>query len=405
MKIPAIRFNGFSNEWKEAQLDEVVDFFSGLTYSPKDVVSGDGTFVLRSSNVKNGEIVNADDVFVSSEVVNCENVKEGDIAVVVRNGSRSLIGKHAQIKREMKNTVIGAFMTGIRSGQPNFTNALLDSEQFNKEIEKNLGATINQITTGAFKRMSFCFPNTDEQTQIGSYFQDLDKLISLHQAKVNKLTNLKKAMLEKMFPKNGSNVPEIRFEGFEGAWKEKVLWQVFDDFKGTGLSKEKIGRHGKNKCILYGHLFTKFSEVIAKIDSRTDFDEGVLSKENDILMPSSTTTTGIDLAKASSLKESGVLLGGDIIILRMKEPGSSDFFAYYLTHGVNKEIAEVTQGTTIIHLYFSGLKDLILKIPTQAEQIKIAAYFQNLDSLINLHESELEKLNNLKKSCLEKMFV
>lgn len=212
-------------------------------------------------------------------------------------------------------------------------------------------------------------------------------------------------MLEKMFPKHGTDVPEIRFKDFTEGWDEKALGEVFDDFKGTGLSKEKIGSQGKNKCILYGHLFTKFSEVIGKIDSRTDFDEGVLSKKNDILMPSSTTTKGIDLAKASSLKESGVLLGGDIIILRMKELGSSDFFAYYLTHGVNKKIAEVTQGTTIIHLYFSGLRDLNLKVPCPEEQTQIGTYFQNLDKLITLHQSELDKLSNLKKACLEKMFV
>jgi len=212
-------------------------------------------------------------------------------------------------------------------------------------------------------------------------------------------------MLEKMFPKQGADVPEIRFKGFEKAWDEKTVGGIFDDLKGTGLSKEKIGNQGKYKCILYGHLFTKFSEVIDEIDSRTDYYEGVLSKENDILMPSSTTTTGIDLAKASSLKESGVLLGGDIIILRMKELGSSDFFAYYLTNGVSKKIAEVTQGTTIIHLYFSGLKDVLLKVPCPAEQALIGAYFQNLDKTISLHQTELEKLGNLKKACLEKMFV
>ena len=248
-------------------------------------------------------------------------------------------------------------------------------------------------------------PEKAEQDDIGEFLLNLDKLISLHQAKFNKLVNLKKAMLEKMFPKDGADEPEIRFKGFEEAWDEKAVGEIFDDFKGTGLSKEKIGSHGGNKCILYGHLFTKFSEVISQIDSRTDFIEGVVSKKNDILMPSSTTTKGIDLAKASSLKESGVLLGGDIIILRMKELGSSDFFAYYLTHGVNKKIAEVTQGTTIIHLYFSGLKDVHLKVPCLAEQTQIGTYFQNLDKLVNLHQTELDKLDNLKKACLEKMFV
>jgi type I restriction enzyme S subunit len=105
------------------------------------------------------------------------------VIVVVRNGSRALIGKHAQIKAEMKNTVIGAFMTGVRYKQSEFINALLDTHQFDMEIEKNLGATINQITTGAFKKMSFMFPKEDEQQQIGAFFKNLDNLITLHQRK------------------------------------------------------------------------------------------------------------------------------------------------------------------------------------------------------------------------------
>ena len=98
MESPKIRFKGYTEDWEERKLDEEVEFYSGLTYSPDDVIDSEGTFVLRSSNVKNGEIVKADDVYVSSQIVNSNNVKRGDIIVVVRNGSRALIGKHAQIK-------------------------------------------------------------------------------------------------------------------------------------------------------------------------------------------------------------------------------------------------------------------------------------------------------------------
>ena len=142
-----------------------------------------GTLVLRSSNVRNGEIVDADNVYVDSSVVNSQNVKEGDIIVVVRNGSRSLIGKHAQIKRFMPNTVIGAFMTGIRSQCPSFINALLNTPHFDAEVAMNMGATINQITGYMFSKMEFTVPSIDEQNRIGTYFEHLDNLITLHQRK------------------------------------------------------------------------------------------------------------------------------------------------------------------------------------------------------------------------------
>ena len=139
--------------------------------------------VLRSSNVKNGEIADADNVYVNPEIATSENVRKGDIIVVVRNGSRALIGKHAEIKESMPNTVIGAFMTGIRSEHSSFVNALLGTSQFEKEIEKNMGATINQITGYMFSKMEFMIPGDEEQEAIGKYFKELDNLITLHQRK------------------------------------------------------------------------------------------------------------------------------------------------------------------------------------------------------------------------------
>ena len=180
--VPEIRFAGFTDDWEQRKLDEVVEFYSGLTYSPKDV-SKSGTLVLRSSNVQNGEIVTDDNVYVDSTVVDSQNVRVGDIIVVVRNGSRALIGKHAQIKQIMQNTVIGAFMTGIRCSESNFMNALLSTTSFEKEVAMNMGATINQITGYMFSNMQFLVPSLAEQQKIGSYFQSLDNLITLHQRK------------------------------------------------------------------------------------------------------------------------------------------------------------------------------------------------------------------------------
>ena len=181
-KKPEIRFAGFTDDWEQRKFPEFVSFYNGLTYTPNDIQEM-GTLVLRSSNVKNGEIVDADNVYVNDKVATSENVQVGDIIVVVRNGSRALIGKHAQIKASMPNTVIGAFMSGIRSGQSSFVNALLDTSAFENEIEKNMGATINQITGYMFSKMEFIVPSDEEQQQIGQYFSNLDHLITLHQRK------------------------------------------------------------------------------------------------------------------------------------------------------------------------------------------------------------------------------
>lgn len=195
--VPEIRFPWFTGAWEQRKFPEFVSFFNGLTYTPDDVQEM-GTLVLRSSNVKNGEIIDADNVYVNDKVATSENVQVGDIIVVVRNGSRALIGKHAQIKASMPNTVIGAFMNGIRSEHSSFVNALLDTSAFENEIAKNMGATINQITGYMFSKIQFMVPSEEEQQQIGQFFSNLDHLITLHQRKYEKLIDTKKAFLEKL---------------------------------------------------------------------------------------------------------------------------------------------------------------------------------------------------------------
>ena len=196
--VPKVRFLNFTDTWEQRKLFDFTFFYNGLTYTPDDVREN-GTLVLRSSNVKHSEIVLNDNVYVDPIKVNSEYVKKGDIIIVVRNGSRALIGKHAVIKDEMPNTVIGAFMSGIRSQYSFFVNSLLDTSQFKEEILRNLGATINQITGYMFSKMEFMIPSCYEQKMIGDYFSKLDNLITLHQSKCDKLKEVKKYMLQNMF--------------------------------------------------------------------------------------------------------------------------------------------------------------------------------------------------------------
>ena len=137
-------------------------------------------------------------MYTMTKYCQTENVQDGDIIVVVRNGSRALIGKHAEIKGFRPNTVIGAFMTGIRSEHPSFLNALLNTPHFDKEVEMNMGATINQITGYMFSKMEFMVPSPDEQDAIGEYFKKLDNLITLHQRKYEMLQRIKNSLLQKM---------------------------------------------------------------------------------------------------------------------------------------------------------------------------------------------------------------
>ncbi|OOY62029.1 restriction endonuclease subunit S [Solemya velum gill symbiont] len=402
--VPVLRFEGFSDEWVEKPLNHEVELFSGLTYSPKDIRK-EGVFVIRSSNVKNGQIVQADNVYVNPEVVNCSNVKKGDIIVVVRNGSRALIGKHAQVNSLMDNTVIGAFMTGVRASYPEFINALFDTDKFKAQVEKNLGATINQITNGAFNSMVFMFPEGQEKTAIGNTFQKLDNLINQHQQKHYKLSNIKKAMLEKMFPKQGETIPEIRFKGFSGKWEEVTLG-VFARFtKGQGYSKSDLSESG-TPIILYGRLYTNYQTVISQVDTFTiEKSKSLKSIGNEVIVPASGESSE-DIARASAVCEPGVILGGDLNIIYPNDKINPVFLALVISNGYpQKELASKAQGKSVVHIRNSDLYSLLFTMPNREEQTVIGNYFQKLDALINQHQQQITKLTNIKQACLGKMFV
>ena len=195
---PEIRFAGFTDPWELRKLTNITSSYSGLTYSPTDT-QDTGIFVLRSSNVKNDQLIDADNVYVNPDIVNSINVKVGDVIIVVRNGSRALIGKHAIVNEEMTDTVIGAFMSAFRGENGNYINALLSTDNFQKEVHKSLGATINQITGKDFSMMIFPTPKFGEQQKIGAFFKQLDYTIALHQKELENLKALKKTLLNLMF--------------------------------------------------------------------------------------------------------------------------------------------------------------------------------------------------------------
>ncbi|EMW5890445.1 restriction endonuclease subunit S [Enterococcus faecium] len=402
---PEIRFPGFTEAWEQRKLDDVVEFYSGLTYSP-DNVQDDGTFVLRSSNVKNGEIIDADNVYVSHEVVNSGNVQEGDVIVVVRNGSRDLIGKHAQIKRQMDNTVIGAFMTGVRSETPDFTNAMLDTQQFAVEINKNLGATINQITTGAFKKMQFVVPkDRDEREAIGTFFRSIDDTITLHQRKLDLLKETKKGFLQKMFPKNGAKVPEIRFPGFTEDWEQRKLGQVANYRRGS--FPQPYG----NKEWYDGENSMPFVQVV-DVGDNLRLVEDTKQKISELAQPKSVfveegkvvVTLQGSIGRVAITQYPAYVDRTLLIFESYKAEMDEYYFAYVIQQLFEYEKTRAPGGT-IKTITKEALSNFTISFPSIAEQKKLGKFFEQLDDTIALHQRKLDLLKETKKGFLQKMFV
>jgi len=400
---PQIRFSGYNDTWEQRKFPEFVSFFNGLTYTPDDVQEM-GTLVLRSSNVKNGEIIDADNVYVNDKVATSENVQVGDIIVVVRNGSRALIGKHAQIKASMPNTVIGAFMNGIRSEHSSFVNALLDTSAFENEIAKNMGATINQITGYMFSKMEFMVPSEEEQQQIGQFFSKLDHLITLHQRKYDKLVKVKKSMLEKMFPRKGAKVPEIRFYGFTDDWEQRKFSEGVSEI-GDGLHGTPIYCEDGNVYFINGNNLVDGKIVIsAETKKVNECQQSTADKSLDdttILMSINGTIGNLAYYSGERL-----MLGKSAAYIKVSEFDKRFVYAYLQAPSVQGYFMDSLTGTTIKNLGLKAIREMIMFIPQDVdEQKRIGKFFDYLDHLITLHQRKLEKLKNLKKACLKKMFI
>ena len=389
-KTPSVRFRGYEDEWEVRKLTDVTYSYSGLTYSPTDV-QDKGTFVLRSSNVKNDQLIDADNVYVNPDIVNSNNVKVGDVIVVVRNGSRSLIGKHAIVTKEMPHTVIGAFMSAFRGENGDYINALLSTNNFQKEVHKSLGATINQITGKDFSMMNFLTPKLEEQNKIGSFFKQLDNTIALHQRKLDLLNEQKKGFLQKMFPKNGEKIPEIRFAGFNDDWEERKLSDIANkavDNRGKTPTISEDGNHPLLEVASLGNGAPDYSKVTKYLSDETFMAElRAYIREGDILF---STVGSIGLVSLMDTNENAAI-AQNIVAFRANEKYDSKFLYAMLSTKDNQHKAQrIVMGAVQPSIKVSQLVDVDYCVTeNMEEQRKLGEYFLNLDNLITLHQREL----------------
>ena len=200
-RIPKLRFAEFSGEWERKYLEDIGEVVNGLTYSPSDI-DDNGILVLRSSNIQSSRLIFDDNVYV--KVTDFNSVRENDILICVRNGSRRLIGKNALITREAEGLAFGAFMTVFRSELNLFNFQLFATKRYFKTIHQNLGATINSINNNELRKFDFYYPSRLEQQKIASFLATVDKKISRLQQKKALLKDYKKGVMQQIFPSAGS---------------------------------------------------------------------------------------------------------------------------------------------------------------------------------------------------------
>ena len=409
--IPQIRFSGFTDTWEQRELGDMGRTYTGLSGKTKDDFGHGQARFVTYMNVFSNPICNSE-MTEPIEIDSKQNeVEIGDVFFTTSSETPEEVGMSSVLLKKQGKTYLNSFCFGFRPSEKidsYYLAYMLRSEAIREKIILLAqGISRYNISKNKVMEIAVSLPSLDEQAQIGQYFTHLDRLITLHQRKYDKLTKVKKAMLEKMFPKNGSLYPEIRFKGFTDAWEQRKLGEISESFE-YGLNAAATEYDGKHKYIRITdiddstHLFLQDDLTSPDIDFSTADD--YLLQEGDVLF----ARTGASVGKTYIYRRSDgdLYFAGFLIRAKIKSDYDADFvFQNTLTDSYDSYIRITSQRSGQPGVNAQEYANFALSVPSLAEQKKIGAYFSHLDSLITLHQRKLEKLKNIKKACLEKMFV
>ena len=413
---PAIRFKGFSDAWEQRKFDEVFDCtVPNNTLSRAELSYDEGTVL----NVHYGDVlikygsvldVQKDDIpripHRCREDFNGALLQDGDV-IIADTAEDETTGKACEIGNLQGSAIVSGLHTMVC--RPRNRMALgylgyyLNSNAYHHQLLPLMqGIKVLSLSRSNIQKTSVSYPiAVKEQQLIAYYFSQLDNLITLHQRKFEKLTNVKKSMLEKMFPQNGSSYPEIRFKGFTDPWEQRK----FSDITFPAGEKNKDNLPLESYSITNEHGFVPQDEK---------FENGGTMREADkrmyyIVSPNSFAYNPARINVGSIGYQN---IGKNVIVSSLYEvfKTSEDvddrlLWHWFKSSDFQKLIMQLQEGGVRLYFYYDKLCMGEVSLPSLDEQRKIGKLFDTLDNLITLHQRELEKLQNIKKSMLEKMFV
>lgn len=388
--IPKIRFKGFSNNWEKYRLGEIGTSYTGLSGKSKDDFGHGSANYITYMNIFKNPIANADEV-EKIEIDNAQNtVKYGDVFFTTSSETPEEVGMSSVWLGNKQNLYLNSFCFGYRFNDNTnidytFIAYLLRSKTTRKSLEL-LAQGISRYNISKNKVMDIYIdsPQKTEQEKIGKFFKNIDKLITTNEQKLEKLKNIKIALLENMFPQNNETTPKIRFKGFNDSWKEKSFADIFNYERPDKyiVKSDKYSNKYRtpvltaNKAFILGYT----NETRTYNNPSIIFDDFTLeSKYVDFPY----------MVKSSAIK-----------ILTIKNNKNDDLY-------FSSKLLDTAKLEMLGHArhYISIVQPTKVYIPQKIEQEKIGNFFKNIDNLISLTEKKIEKLKNIKNALLEKMFV
>ncbi|MDL0104348.1 restriction endonuclease subunit S [Campylobacter vicugnae] len=409
-QIPQIRFAGFTEDWERRKLIDYLDVSRNKNkeeiFGKEDVLSVSGDYGIVNQIEFQGRS------FAGVSVVNYGVVDSGDVVytksplklnpygIIKTNKGKPGIVSTLYAVYKPKDNVYSEFIQIYFEQDARMNNYM--HPLVNKGAKNDMKVSDENVLQG-----EVCFPEREEQEKISTYFQSLDNLITLHQSKFEKLQKIKKSCLQNLFPQNNQNTPKIRFKNFTDEWVESRLGELGETYSGlSGKTKNDFGR-GNAKYITYLNVFSnsiadiKLTEPIEKDEKQNQVKFG------DVLFTTSSETPNeVGMSSVWLGNFQNCYLNSFCFGYRLTQKINHYYLAYLLrSENIRNKIILLAQGISRYNISKNKMMDISISIPNSEEQEKIGAFFSKLDKLITLQQRKVEKLKNIKKALLNKMFI
>ena len=393
--VPEIRLRGFSGEWEEKPIGKI------LSETKRPIVLVDNQrYELVTVKRRNGGVVSRGHLWGREILVkNYSQLQTGDFLISKR---QVVHGATGIVPAELNKAIVSnEYLVAVGNNEitTEFLTILASLPDMRKKFFlSSYGVDIEKLffDVGDWKKRSITIPMPPEQTQIVGYFQELDSLIGLHQSKHDKLVTLKKTMLQTMFPQVGATIPEIRFKGFSGAWEERKLDEV-GEFNPKETLPE-IFEYVDLESVVGTEMVNHRTETRKTAPSRAQR----LARQGDLFFqtvrPYQKNNYLFTQAFGNYVFSTGYAQ------IRPFDDGSFLLGLMQRDQFV-KVVLDHCTGTSYPAINSNVLAEILVSVPTPEEQQKIGTYFRTLDELISQHAIQLNKLQQIKSACLEKMFV
>lgn len=397
--VPKLRFPGFTDDWEQRKLNDMADFSKGNGYSKADLIEDGNPVILYGRLYTNYEMI-IESVDTFAKLKDKSVISKGSEVIIPASGESAEDIARASVV-ESAGIVLGGDLNIIRTNNeldPTFLALTISNGSQKRKMSKRAqGKSVVHLHNSDLKEINLLVPKLEEQKEIRSFFKQLNYAITLHQRKLSNIQKLKSGLLQKMFPKNGENVPEIRFPEFTNAWEQRKLKYVAS-YRNGKAHEQVEDENGK-----FTIVNSKFISTDGKVKRNTNEQVEPMFK-GELAIVLSDLPNGKALAKVFLVNENEkYTLNQRIAGITPKENCDSKFLSYRMNR--HSYFLKFDSGVSQTNLSKPQVEEFVTLYPSFEEQQKIGSFFKQLDDTIALHQRKLKHLQQQKKALLQQMFI